>query len=57
VLLFTNLFLIIAALYPLKLASRSISMTALSANQPYGWIAAAASLGLTCKLHEGGRTQ
>jgi hypothetical protein len=34
VLLFTNLSLIIAALYHLKLASRSIFKTALSANQP-----------------------
>jgi AAA family ATP:ADP antiporter len=46
VLLFTNLFVIIAALYHLKPASRSIFMNALSANQAYFWIAAVASLGL-----------
>jgi AAA family ATP:ADP antiporter len=47
VLLFTNFFLIIAALYHLKPASRSIFITALSADQlPYVWIATAASLGL-----------
>ncbi len=47
VLLFTNFFLIIAALYHLKPASRSIFISALSADQlPYVWIATAACLGL-----------
>ncbi len=46
-LLFTNFFLIIAALYHLKPASRAIFITALSADQlPYVWIATAATLGL-----------
>jgi len=46
-LLFTNFFLIIAALYHLKPASRSIFISALSADQlPYVWIATALSLGL-----------
>ena len=47
VLLFTNFFLIIAAYYHLKPASRSIFISVLSADQlPYVWIATAASLGL-----------
>ena len=47
VLLFTNFFLIIAALYHLKPASRSMFITVLGADQlPYVWIATAASLGL-----------
>lgn len=46
-LLFTNFFLIIAALYHLKPASRSVFITALGADRlPYVWIATAACLGL-----------
>ena len=52
VLLFTNFFLIIAALYHLKPASRSIFITALSADQlPYVWIATAATLGLIISVY------
>lgn len=51
-LLFTNFFLIIAALYHLKPASRSIFITALSADQlPYVWIATALSLGLVISAY------
>jgi hypothetical protein len=50
VLSFTNFFLMVAACQHLKPASRSISITALSADQlPCFWIATAASLGLTRK--------
>jgi AAA family ATP:ADP antiporter len=53
VLLFTNFFLIVAAYYRLKPASRSIFITALGADQlPYVWIATAVSLGLTRKSHQ-----
>lgn len=52
VLLFTNFFLIIAAYYHLKPASRSIFITALSADQlPYVWIATAVSLGLVISAY------
>jgi len=52
VLLFTNFFLIIAALYHLKPASRSIFISALSADQlPYVWIATALGLGLIISLY------
>jgi AAA family ATP:ADP antiporter len=53
VLLFTDFFLIAAAYWHLKPASRSISITALSASQlPCVWIATAVSLGLTRKSHQ-----
>ena len=46
VLLFTNFFLIITALYHLKPASRSIFVTALGSDRlPYVWIATAVGLG------------
>jgi AAA family ATP:ADP antiporter len=52
VLLFTNFFLIIAALYHLKPASRSTFITALSADRlPYVWIATALGLGLIIALY------
>lgn len=52
-LLFTNFFLIIAALYHLKPASRSIFVTTLSADQlPYVWIATAAGLGLMITVYQ-----
>lgn len=47
VLLFTNFFLIIAALYHLKPASRSLFISALGSDYlPYVWIAIAVTLGL-----------
>ncbi len=52
VLLFTNFFLIICALYHLKPASRSLFLSALgSVNLPYVWIATAAVLGLIISLY------
>jgi AAA family ATP:ADP antiporter len=52
VLLFTNFFLIIAALYHLKPASRSIFISALSTDQlPYVWIATAVGLGLIISVY------
>lgn len=52
VLLFTNFFLIIAAVYHLKPASRSIFITALGADSlPYVWIATAVALALTIGLY------
>ena len=52
VLLFTNFFLIICALYNLKPASRSLYLTALgSANLPYVWIATAVVLGAIITLY------
>ena len=52
VLLFTNFFLIITALYHLKPASRSIFISALSADQlPYVWIATALGLGLIISVY------
>jgi AAA family ATP:ADP antiporter len=52
VMLFTNFFLIIAALYHLKPASRSLFISALgSANLPYVWIATAIALGLIISLY------
>jgi AAA family ATP:ADP antiporter len=50
--LFTNFFLIIAALYHLKPASRSLFISALgSAYLPYVWIATALALGLIISLY------
>lgn len=50
--LFTNFFLIIAALYHLKPASRSIFLTALGSDLlPYVWIATAVALGLIIPLY------
>jgi ATP:ADP antiporter, AAA family len=52
VLLFTNFFLIIAALYHLKPASRSIFITSLGADYlPYVWIATALALAITIGLY------
>jgi AAA family ATP:ADP antiporter len=52
VLLFTNFFLIICALYNLKPASRSLYITELgSANLPYVWIATAVVLGMIITLY------
>ncbi len=52
VLLFTNFFLIIAAVYHLKPASRSLFLTALGADAlPYVWIATATALALTIGLY------
>ena len=52
VLLFTNFFLIIAAVYHLKPASRSIFISVLSADLlPYVWIATAVTLGLTIGIY------
>jgi len=52
VLLFTNFFLIIAAVYHLKPASRSLFLSALGADAlPWVWIATAAALGLTIGLY------
>lgn len=52
VLLFTNFFLIITALYHLKPASRSIFVTALGSDRlPYVWIATALALGLIISLY------
>jgi len=52
VLLFTNFFLIITALYHLKPASRSLFISTLgSANLPYVWIATAVALGLIISLY------
>lgn len=52
VLLFTNFFLIIAALYHLKPASRSIFLAAVGSDYlPYVWIATAVSLGLIIGLY------
>lgn len=51
-LLFLNFFLIIAALYHLKPASRAVFVTALGAQQlPYVWIATAAVLGLIIAIY------
>ncbi|MEZ5542307.1 MAG: Npt1/Npt2 family nucleotide transporter [Pseudomonadota bacterium] len=50
--LFTNFFLIIAALYHLKPASRSLFITALGSDKlPYVWIATAVALGLIISLY------
>lgn len=52
VLLFTNFFLIITALYHLKPASRSIFVTALGSDRlPYVWIATAVGLGLIISFY------
>lgn len=52
VMLFTNFFLIIAALYLLKPASRSLFITALGTEYlPYVWIATAVALGLIISLY------
>ncbi|MFN2309548.1 MAG: NTP/NDP exchange transporter [Gammaproteobacteria bacterium] len=52
VMLFTNFFLIIAALYHLKPASRSIFISTLgSDNLPYVWIATAVGLGLIIGIY------
>ncbi|QGT78979.1 ATP translocase [Guyparkeria halophila] len=52
VLLFTNFFLIIAAVYHLKPASRSLFLSALGADAlPYVWIATATALALTIGLY------
>jgi AAA family ATP:ADP antiporter len=52
VLLFTNFFLIIAAVYHLKPASRSIFISTLGADLlPYVWIATAVTLGLTIGIY------
>ena len=52
VLLFTNFFLIITALYHLKPASRSLFISTLgSANLPYVWIATAVALALIISLY------
>jgi AAA family ATP:ADP antiporter len=52
VLLFTNFFLIIAALYLLKPASRSIFISALGSDYlPYVWIATALALGLIIGIY------
>ncbi len=52
VLLFTNFFLIITALYHLKPASRSLFISALgSKNLPYVWIATAIALALIISLY------
>jgi len=52
VLLFTNFFLIITALYHLKPASRSLFISSLgSANLPYVWIATAVALALIISLY------
>lgn len=52
VLLFTNFFLIITALYHLKPASRSIFVTALGSDRlPYVWIATAVGLGLLITVY------
>lgn len=52
VLLFTNFFLIIAAVYHLKPASRSLFLTALGADAlPYVWIATATALALTIGIY------
>jgi ATP:ADP antiporter, AAA family len=52
VLLFTNFFLIIAALYHLKPASRSIFISSLGADYlPYVWIATALALALTIGIY------
>ena len=52
VLLFTNFFLIIAAVYHLKPASRSLFLSALGADAlPWVWIATAVALGLTIGLY------
>ncbi|MFW6041646.1 MAG: NTP/NDP exchange transporter [Guyparkeria sp.] len=52
VLLFTNFFLIIAAVYHLKPASRSIFISSLGADLlPYVWIATAVTLGLTIGIY------
>ncbi len=51
-LLFINFFLIIAALYHLKPASRAVFVTALSSEQlPYVWIATALCLGLIISVY------
>ncbi len=53
VLLFTNFFLIITALYHLKPASRSIFVTALGSDRlPYVWIATAVGLGLIISVYQ-----
>lgn len=52
VMLFTNFFLIIAALYLLKPASRSLFISALGTEKlPYVWIATAATLALIISLY------
>ena len=52
VLLFTNFFLIIAALYHLKPASRSLFISALGSEYlPYVWIATAIALALIISLY------
>jgi len=52
VMLFTNFFLIITALYHLKPASRSLFISTLgSVNLPYVWIATAVALGLVISLY------
>lgn len=52
VLLFTNFFLIIAALYHLKPASRSIFISSVGADYlPYVWIATALALALTIGIY------
>lgn len=52
VLLFTNFFLIIAALYLLKPASRSIFISSLGSDYlPYVWIATAVALGLIIGIY------
>ena len=52
VLLFVNFFLIIAAVYHLKPASRSLFLSALGADAlPWVWIATAVALGLTIGLY------
>ena len=52
VMLFTNFFLIITALYHLKPASRSLFITALGSEYlPYVWIATAVALGLIISLY------
>lgn len=54
VLLFTNFFLIIAALYHLKPASRSIFISELGSDYlPYVWIATAIALGLIIGIYHG----
>ena len=52
VMLFTNFFLIITALYLLKPASRSLFLSALGTEYlPYVWIATAVTLGLIISLY------
>lgn len=52
VMLFTNFFLIIAALYHLKPASRSLFLSALGSDRlPYVWIATAVALALIISLY------